>query len=188
LKFGNDDIIFFKQLSNVTGLPLMISIFAFVVTFSLALFGILILIKVRSIKKGLNNLNDRLDMISQEFGLQSGESENIQPYKFKLGSQINDDLAADDRTNSETNTTANIANKNGSEEHRINMEISKKIHALLKKSGKPTPYHDLTKHLSKDFPGYNYDFFLKEVEDLQKEGKVEVQLIAGKLYFQIKKT
>jgi hypothetical protein len=26
------------------------------------------------------------------------------------------------------------------------------------------------------------------VEDLQKEGKVEVQLIAGKPYFQIKKT
>jgi hypothetical protein len=28
----------------------------------------------------------------------------------------------------------------------------------------------------------------EEVEDLQKEGKVEVQLIAGKPYFQIKKT
>jgi hypothetical protein len=37
----------------------------------------------------------------------------------------------------------------------------------------------LTKHLSKDYPGYNYDLFLKEVEDLQKEGKVEVELIAG---------
>jgi len=46
----------------------------------------------------------------------------------------------------------------------------------------------LTKHLSKNYTGYNYDFFLKEVEDLQKEGKVEVQLIAGKLYIQIKKT
>jgi len=181
-------ILFFKQLSNETGLPLMVSIFAFVVIFSLALFGILILLKVRSIKKGLNNLNDRLDIISQGFGLQSGEFENLSPYKFNLGSQLKDNLAADDRTNSETNTTPDLADKNGSEERRINMEISKKIHALLKKSGKPTPYHDLTKHLSKDYPGYNYDFFLKEVEDLQKEGKVEVQLIAGKLYFQIKKT
>ena len=57
-----------------------------------------------------------------------------------------------------------------------------------KKSGKPTLYHDLAKHLPKDYSDYNYDFFLKEVKDLQKEGKVEVQLIAGKLYFQIKKT
>ena len=37
-----------------------------------------------------------------------------------------------------------------------------------------------------DLDKYNYDFFLKEMEDLQKEGKVEVQLIAGKLYFQAK--
>jgi hypothetical protein len=181
-------LFFFKQLSNVTGLPLMVSIFSFVVTFSLALFGILIFIKIRSIKKGLNNLNDRLDIISQGLGLQSGEFENLPPYKFNLGSQLNDDLAADDRTNSETIATPNLADRNGSEERRINTKIRKKIHALLKKSGKPTPYHDLTKHLSIDFPGYNYDFFLKEVEDLQKEGKVEVQLIAGKLYFQIKKT
>jgi hypothetical protein len=179
-------ILFFNQLSNLTGLPLIVSIFAFVVTSSLALFGILILIKVRSIKKGLNDLNDRLDIISQGLGWQSAEFENIQPYKFKLGSHINDELAADGRTNSESNTTADSANKKGSEEHRINMEIRKKIHALLKKSGKPTPYHDLTQHLSKDYPKYNYDFFLKEMEDLQKEGKVEVQLIAGKLYFKVK--
>ena len=180
--------LFFNQLANVTGIPLIVSIFAIVIIFSLALFGILILIKVRSINKGLNNLNDRLDIISQGLGWQSGEFENIQPYQFKLGSQINNEFAADGRQNLETNTTADISKQNGSEEHRLNTEVSKKIHALLKKSGNPIPYHDLTKHLSKDYPGYNYDFFLNEVEDLQKEGKVEVQLIAGKLYFQIKKT
>ena len=122
-------ILFFNQLSNLTGLPLIVSIFAFVVTSSLALFGILILIKVRSIKKGLNDLNDWLDIIGQGLGWQSSEFENIQPYKFKLGSHINDELAADGRTNSEINTTADSANKNGPEEHRINMEISKKIHS-----------------------------------------------------------
>ena len=181
-------ILFFKQLSNVTGLPLMISIFAFVVTFSLALFGILILIKVRSIKKGLNNLNDRLDIISQGLGWQSGEFENIQPYQFKLGSQINNEFAADGRQNLEPNTTADISKQNGSEEHRINTEISTKIQELLKESGNPTSYHDLTKQLSREYPACNYDFFLKEAEKLQKEGKVEVQLIAGKLYFQLKNT
>jgi len=124
-------ILFFNQLSNLTGLPLIVSIFAFVVTSSLVLFGILILIKVRSIKKGLNDLNDRLDIISQGLGWQSREFENTQPYKFKLGSHVNDELAADGRTNSEINTTADSANKKGSEEHRINMEIRK----FLKKVG-----------------------------------------------------
>jgi hypothetical protein len=97
-------------------------------------------------------------------------------------------VAADGRRAIETNNTANIAQDNGSEGHRINTEFSTKIHELLKKFGKPTPYHDLTKQLSREYPGYNYDFFLKEAENLQKEGKVEVQLIAGKLYFQIKNT
>ena len=73
-----------------------------------------------------------------------------------------------------------------SEEHKINQEISARIYNLLKKSGKPIPYHNLTKLLSKDYPGYDYDYFLKEVEGLQKNEKVEVQLVAGKLYFQIK--
>jgi len=181
-------ISFFKQLSNVTGLPLIVSICALVVIFSLTIFGALILIKVRSIKKALDNLNDRLDTISQKLGWQSGEFQNIQPHKYKLRSHINNEIATDSRTSSETNNIANIAKKNGSEENRINAEISTKIYELLKKSGKPTPYHDLTKHLSKYYPGYDYDFFLKEAENLQKEGKVEVQLIAGKLYFQIKKT
>ena len=178
----------FKQLSNVTGLPPIVSIFALVIIFSLILFGVLISRKIRSIKKALYNLNDRLDTIGQKLGWQSGESKNIQPHKYKLGSHINNEIATDGRTSLETSNNANIAQKNGPEEYRTNTEISTKIHELLKKSGKPTLYHDLAKHLSKDYPDYDYDFFLKEVEDLQKEGKVEVQLIAGKLYFQIKKT
>ena len=181
-------ISFFKQLSNVSGLPFIVSICALVVIFSLTVFGALILIRVRSIKKTLDNLNDRLDTISQRLGRQPGEFQNIKPHKYKLGSHINNEIATDGRTSLEGSNTANIAQKNGFEEHRINTEISTKIHELLKKSDKPTLYHDLAKHLSKDYPDYNYDFFLKEVEDLQKEGKVEVQLIAGKLNFQIKKT
>ena len=152
------------------------------------LFGILVLIKVRSIKKVLNSLNDRLDIISQNLGLQAGEFENTQNHQFKLGYHTNNEIEADGWASLEAGTSAEITQKNGSEDHRINTEIRVKIQELLKKSGKPTSYHDLTKHLSKDFPGYNYDFFLKEAEDLQKKGKVDVQLIAGKLYFQIKKT
>ena len=181
-------ISFFKQLSNVTGLPLIVSICGLVIIFSLTLFGVLILIRIRSINKALDNLNDRLDTIGQKLGRQSGEFQNMPPHKYKLRSQLNKEIATDGRKSSETHNTANVTKKNGSEEHRINMEIRTKILELLKKSGKPTSYQDVTKHLSKDYPGYNYDFFLKEAEDLQKEEKVEVQLIAGKLYFQIKKT
>jgi hypothetical protein len=180
-------ISFFKQLSNVTGLPLIVSMGTLVILFSLTLFGVYILMRIRSIKKVLNNLNDRLDTISHRLGWQPGELENIQPHRYKLGSNLKNGIATDGRTSLETKNTADIAQKNGSEKHRLNTEISTKIYELLKNSDQPTPYHDLTQHLLKDYPGYNYDFFLKELEDLQKEGKVEVQLIAGKLYIQIKK-
>ena len=179
---------FFNQLSNASGLPPIVTMGALVIIVSLTLFGSLILIKVRSIIKVLNNLNNRLDTIGQRSGWPSGETENIQPYNSKLGSPINNEVAADSRRAIETNDTEKIAQNNGSEGHRINTEFSTKIHELLKKFGRPTPYHDLTKQLSREYPDYNYDFFLKEAENLQKEGKVEVQLIAGKLYFQIKNT
>ena len=126
--------------------------------------------------------------MSQRLGWQSGDSDDIQPFKFKLESHLNNEITADGRTRIETNNPADVAPQNVSEENRKNTEIYEKIYELLKKAGKPTPYHDLTKQLSKEFPGYNYDFFLTEVEDLQKEGKVEVEIIAGKLYFQIKNT
>ena len=179
---------FFNQLANASGLPLIVSIGALVTMVSLALFGSLILIKIRSIINVLNNLNDRLDTIGQRLGWHSWETENIQPYKKKSGSHINTEEAVDGRKGIGTQNSANIAQNNGSGTHRLNTDVSTKIHELLKESGKPTPYHDLTKQLLREYPGCNYDFFLKEAEKLQKEGKVEVQLIAGKLYFQIKNT
>lgn len=178
---------FFSQLSKTTGLPLIVSTCALVIIFAICTFGILILFRVRSIKKVLNNLDDRLDIIGHQLGWQSGEFENIQVDKDNLGSHENDEIDPGGHSSLQTSHPADIAQQNGSEEQGINPKISAKIHELLKKSGKPTPYHELTEKLSRDYPGYNYDFFLKEVEDLQKEGKVEVQLIAGKLYFQIGK-
>ena len=178
---------FFKQLANGTGLPQLSVICGLVIIVSLTLFGIFILIKVRSIKKVLNNLNGRLDLIGQQLGWQSGQVENVTPDKYHLTSPINYETAADSPGSLEADNSADIEKEIGSEAQRINTEIGVKILELLETSGKPAPYHELTKHLSKVYPGYNYDFLLKEVENLQKKGKVEVQLVGGKLYFLAKK-
>ena len=178
----------FKQLAVVTGLPPFLSICALVILLSLTLLGALIIVRVRSIQRALIRLNNRLDIVSHRLGWQSGDSDDIQPFKFKLGTHINNEIMADARSSIAINSSADISPKTDAEENRKNTEIYEKIFELLKKSGNPTSYHDLTKQLSKEFPGYNYDFFLTEVEDLQKEGKVEVEIIAGKLYFQVKDT
>ena len=60
----------FIQLANGTGLAPLGVICGLVIIVSLTLFGIFILIKVRSIKKILNNLNGRLDLIGQQLGWQ----------------------------------------------------------------------------------------------------------------------
>ena len=135
-----------EGLSNATGLSPLVSICALVILFSVILFGIVILRKVLNIKKVLNNLNDRLDIISQNLGLQTREFENKQNHQFKLGSLINNTIAAEGRASLETGNITEIAPKNGSGDHRINTEIRAKIQELLKKTGKPTSYHDLTQH------------------------------------------
>ena len=175
----------FKQLSSITGLPLIILFCALIIFVSTCIFGILILIRVRNIKKVLNDLNDRLDLMGHQLGWQTWEFEKIQTSRNSKESPVkfeNRNIQA----NQQIKNPSEPVQSSGDNEQGINTEIRAKIHELLKKSGKPTPYHDLTKDLSKVYPGYDYDFFLKEIEDLQKEGKVEVQLIAGKLYFQIK--
>lgn len=96
------------------------------------------------------------------------------------------DLETAGRRRQEPDTGRKVSQVKSPEEHAIRREISAKIYELLKKSGKPTPYHDLTEKLSKDYPGYDYDYFIREIEGLKKEGKVLVQLVAGKLYFQVK--
>ena len=175
----------FDQMAFATGLAPIVSICALVIL-SLSLLGILVLIKIRSISKALSSLNNRLDHMNHRIGWQSGESEILHP--FTLGSPINNETAAEGRTVIDSKNNDDMASKNVSEKQPINAEIYAKIYELLKKSARPTPYQDLTKHLSKEYPGYNYDFFLREVEDLRKEGKVEVEIIAGKLYLQLKKS
>ena len=44
--------------------------------------------------------------MSQRLGWQSGDSEDIQPSKFKLGSHMNNEITADARTRIETNSPA----------------------------------------------------------------------------------
>jgi len=176
----------FKQLAVITGLPPFLSICALVILLVLTLLGAFIIVRVRSIKRVLNRLNNKLDIMSQRLVWQSEDSEDIQPFKFKLGSHINNEITADARSPAEVNSPANLSPRTDAAENRKNTEIFEKIFEVLKKSGSPIPYHDLTKQLSKEFPGYNYDFFLSEVEDLQKEGKVEAEIIAGKLYFKLK--
>ena len=56
-----------------------------------------------------------------------------------------------------------------------------------KKSSKPTLYHDLAKHLPKDYPDYNYDFFSQRGGGSSKGGKSRSSTYCRKALFPNKK-
>ena len=96
-------------------------------------------------------------------------------------------IQLDNRRRIETENSEDGTGEQSSGEYAIKKEVRAKIYDLLKKTAKPTPYHELAAQLSRNYPGFDYDYFLKEIEALQKAGKVDVRLLAEKLYVQIKK-
>ena len=65
--------------------------------------------------------------MSQRLGWQSEDSEDIQPFKFKLGSHINNEITADARSPAEVNSPANLSPQTDAAENRKNTEIFEKI-------------------------------------------------------------
>lgn len=137
--------------------------------------------KLRSAENTDRNLEDNIGS-----GHQTRKIMPISSSKKKTKKSLAD-IATVSHKRKKPENKKNATQEKRPDEHAIRREIGAKIHELLKQSGKPTPYNDLTEQLSKEYPGYDYDYFIREVEKLQKEGKVQVQLVAGKLYFQVKK-
>ena len=190
---------FFSQLSNITGLPPLVLICALVILIFLITFIIYISVKLRNIRMAMRTIHEDLDNIVAGISGRSGESAfqvDTSASYGKYGDQPPADATARDLKNNASRQIARRLietkkavippikkNPEVPADHRL---VRKKIVDLLKKSGKPTAYHDLTNQLTKNYPAVDNDYFLKELEGLQKEGRVQAQLVSGKLFFQVK--
>jgi len=85
-----------------------------------------------------------------------------------------------------TKTTAGIKNEEFVSSLKSNSGLKKKILDLISKTDKSISMQHLVKHLSRnDFDG-NYHPILNELEQLEREGEIEGQVINGKVFFKKK--
>jgi len=85
-----------------------------------------------------------------------------------------------------TKTTAGIKSEEFASSLIRNSGLKKKILDLIRKTDKSISLQHLVKHLSgKHFDG-NYHPILNELEQLEREGEIEGQVITGKVFFKKK--
>jgi len=196
-----------NQICESIGLPPIVLICTIALFFFIFVFGLLILIKVRSIKKNMiiinrnfNTLNQRIQegMASLKAEKLNRDKDNInsksEPHKQAETKSIKDrsnDLFQfadfDDQNISRDKNGSDIREEEFFDTYKGNSDIKSEILSLLKITNGPMSYSEIAKHLSKDSSDYNFESILEEMDLLKNEGKVIGQIFSGKIYFQIKK-
>lgn len=196
-----------NQIYESMGLPPLVLIFVIALFLFVFIFGLVILVKVRSIRRDLIVVNKSLDALNLGIRDVTGrlaakelnrnkDKENLKfvlqrQAAIKTSKQISNRLhRLSDIDNQNRNKDKNSPDNrddelldNGEEKNHI----KNKILDILKIKGRPVPYSEIIKHLSRDFLDYDFDLILKELEQLKRHGKLVDQYSAGKLYYRIKK-
>jgi hypothetical protein len=199
---------YFIHSSKSIGLPPLVLICTIALFFFIFIFGLVILNKVRRIRKnlmvlnsGLRTLNQRLqsemvslksEIIKIKKGNENSELKFQEQGANKPVDQISNRLNLPSETDDQTRIRAkNSADLKIGEDEILDdwgkmSEIKSKILLLLKMSNRPVSYSEIAKYIANDSHDYDFEFILKELEQLKTEGEIISQVSAGKLYFQKK--
>ena len=85
-----------------------------------------------------------------------------------------------------TKTTAGIKSEEFASSLINNSGLKKKIFDIISKTDKSISLQHLVKHLSEKYFDGNYHPILNELEQLEREGEIEGQVINGKVFFKKK--
>jgi hypothetical protein len=194
----------FNHISESIGWPPLVLFCTIGIFFFIFIFGLVILVKVKSIRKDLTAINRNLASLNQrlhdemkglkavkpqryvddknlEFEYQRpNENESAKESSHGFSSGIEDQSGHYGKISSDSRTEELL----GARPHMS--DIKSKVLRLLRATRRPVSYYDIAKHLSKESPDYNFETILKELDQLKKDGEVIGQVSAGKLYFQIK--
>ena len=195
----------FNRISGLIGLPPIVLIFTIAVFFFVSILAMVVLIKIRSIRNDLIDVNRGLDSFKQRI---QAEVESIKVAKHKIISdsenfEFESHKQAPDKSDRESTFELPLSSENGWQdsnraEDRSNHQreelidtreerpdVKKTILNILNETGRPISYSEITKYFSKDSDHYDFDAILEILEKLKNEGIVVGQIYAGKLYFQI---
>jgi len=85
-----------------------------------------------------------------------------------------------------TKSTAGIKSEEFASSLISNSDLKKKIFDIISKTDKSISLQHLVKHLSEKYFDGNYHPILNELEQLEREGEIEGQVINGKVFFKKK--
>jgi hypothetical protein len=85
-----------------------------------------------------------------------------------------------------TKTTAGIKSEEFASSLTSNSDLKKKIFDIISKTDKSISLQHLVKHLSGKYFDGNYHPILNELEQLEREGEIEGQVINGRVFFKKK--
>ena len=203
----SDILNYFYNISSSVGLPPLALLCTILLFLLIYVFGLIILLKVRGIRKDLMAANRNLNTITQrvEQEIESLKAKNANRFKvdektkFEPPKQVvkaSDDGGSDKRFRftkiiehekiRQTNNSPDLSETEMVDNWKSSSDIKNKILYLLKVTSKPISYHEIAEQLSKDSPDHDFDSILKELDQLEKKGDIIGQVAAGKLYFQIK--
>ena len=203
----SDILNYFHDISASIGISPLALLCTIVLFLLIYIFGLIILLKVRGIRKDLMTANRSLDTITQriEQGIESLKAKNVNRFKddekikFEPPKQVvrnSDEKGSDNRFRftkiiehekiRQANNSPDFSETELVDNWKSSSDIKNKILYLLKRTSKPISYHEIAEQLSKDSPDHDFDSILKELDQLEKKGYIIGQVAAGKLYFQIK--
>ena len=161
-----------NYLSESLGLPPVVLICIGALLIFLSASGLMILAKIRRIRIDLADLNSGLITLDN--------------YVKKSPDKIVHSPKIEDPTGNHTKKSSDFRKNNIINTRKEKLSIKAKIINLLKKSSRPISYSEIAKNLSNDSADYDFEYILRELEQLKSEGKIVDGISGGKLFFRIK--
>ena len=184
---------FLSNLSKSAGLHPNVAICILVFLILILITTGIILLKLRRAERVLNAVEREMDAFERSLGRSSSGivSPNIHPSKGSPDGVLDktaENLKKDDVSLAveKPHTRPAIGSEQDLPSLKNDSGLKEKIHDLIRNSDQSISLKDLVKELyQKNFDG-NYDPILSDLDQLEREGKIEGQVINGKIFFRMK--
>ena len=172
------------RLSEITGLSsnVLVCIFSLVLLFFI--FGLIIQLKLRRIGKALLEVNQRLDALTQRLARHPPPSDRVLVEKY-LGGHV----VKEARNNLESNEAEKTVTPKNDKPFSFltgNSDLKSVLLDLINNAEAAISLQDIVSQLSEDYFDGNYHPIINDLDELEKDKKIEGQSINGKVFFKIK--
>ncbi|MGD8256556.1 MAG: hypothetical protein PVG70_19790 [Desulfobacterales bacterium] len=172
------------RLSEITGFSSNVLVCIFSLVLLLSIFGLFILLKLRSIGKALLEVNQRLDALAQRLARHPPPSDSVLVEKYLGGHIVKEVSKKQESKEAEKITTPK--NQKPFSFLTGNSDLKSVLLDLINNADAAISLQDIVSQLSEDYFDGNYHPIINNLDELEKDKKIEGQSISGKVFFKIK--